>query len=70
MPRATRIENRKIPILNPTLVGLNVDVLKWYAAALPGQVPARKGYLVAYLLAQLLDPEVLSSLLAFYAAHP
>src|SRR3954470_22949820 len=69
MPRTARSKARLLPALNPTLLSLNVEILKWYAAPLPGQIPTRKGDLVDYLLAQLLDPEALSSLIGALSAE-
>jgi hypothetical protein len=41
--------------LEPTLYGLNVEALKWYAAFLPEKTPTRKGELATLLARALLD---------------
>src|SRR4051812_18261203 len=63
MPRAAVTAKRPLPDLEATLSSLNVEVLKWFAAPLPGQTPGHKAELVNYLLAQLRDPAMLGSLL-------
>jgi hypothetical protein len=48
--------------LEPTLYGLSVDELKWYAAFLPGKSPTRKAELIALLLGALTNPEQIQQL--------
>jgi Helicase conserved C-terminal domain len=48
--------------LEPTLYGLSVEELKWYAAFLPEKSPTRKAELIALLLGALTDPDRLRQL--------
>ncbi len=53
MPRTTKTTILPLPKLEPTLQALTVEQLKWYATALPGQTPTRKGELVAWIAGHL-----------------
>jgi hypothetical protein len=62
MPRQSLSAQFPPPDLLPSLEGLTVEDLKWYATALPGQSPTRKADLVSYIAAALRNPEIFRDL--------
>ncbi len=62
MPRTTKTTILPLPKLEPTLQALTVEQLKWYATALPGQPPTRKGELVSWIAGHLAQGPALRKL--------
>ena len=62
MPRQSAALEIPLPNLEQALYNLTVEDIKWYAAALPGAKPTRKGDLVNAVVKVLTDPAQLAQL--------